>query len=417
MKDKIDKIRATRRAFLGGATGTSAAFFTSPVNAKPAGAGWAVPSDFASHLATLVRAACVPGLCAILVRNGEIAWVHAIGVTKAGTAQKVDADTIFEAASISKAVFAYIALQMADQGILDLEKPLVEYFRPEYLPADPALATITARHVLTHTSGLPNWGDENKPESFTLQFEPGSHFSYSGEGIFWLQLVAEKLTNEGLDVIARRLLFEPAGMTRSTFAAYIDDPNVAWGHVGGRVAKSQGWRDVSGFVSRLAAEWGEPVRNWTQADWVKAGASADPKSSPPKRVRFTNAASSLLTSSQDLARFAVLLSGRRRAPWQVKEATRLTMVSPLVAVRQNVPHWWGLGVEIENGTRGRRVGHEGNNDGRCAAYLATEPDSADALVVMTNDGAGFGVYQRMVQAITGRDQFSFIANESPPLDI
>lgn len=412
-----DQIQTTRRAFVGAATGASGALLTSPVRAKPAVAGWTVPPDFPSRLETLVRAACVPGLCTILVRNGRIAWVHAIGVTKAGTTQKVDADTMLEAASISKAVFAYIALQLADRGIVALDKPLADYFRPDYLPADPALAAITARHVLTHTSGLPNWGEDNQPQSFVPQFQPGSHFSYSGEGIFWLQLVVEKLTGEGLDATARRILFEPAGMTRSTFAAYVDDPNVAWGHVGGRVAKSQGWRDVAGFVSRLAGDWKKPVRDWTQADWVKAGASADPKSSPPKRVRFANAASSLLISSQDLARFAVLLSGRNRAGWQVTETTRAAMTSPIVAVRQGVPHWWGLGVEVENGTNGYRVGHEGNNDGRCAAYMATEPETGNALVIMTNDGAGFGVYQRIVQSITGRDQFSFIANDSPPLDI
>lgn len=412
-----DYIKASRRGFLGMASGTSAALLASSVNAKPAGSDWTVPPDFPSRLATLVRAACVPGLCAILVRNGADAWVDAVGVTKAGTTQKVDADTMFEAASISKAVFAYIVLQLADQGVVNLDKPLVDYYRPDYLPADSALTAVTARHVLTHTSGLPNWGDETKPESLMPLFQPGSHFSYSGEGLFWLQLVVEKLTHEGLDAIARRFLFNPAGMTRSTFAAYVDDPNVAWGHVGGRVAKGQGWRDVSGFVRPLATEWKKPVRDWTQVDWIKAGATADPKSNPPKRVRFANAASSLLTSTRDLARFAVLLSGRDRADWQIKEATRVAMTSPVVAVRQGVPHWWGLGVEIENGTRGHRIGHEGNNDGRCAAYMATEPETGDALVIMTNDGAGFGVYQRMVQTITGRDQLSFIANENPPLDV
>ena len=112
----------------------------------------------------------------------------------------------------------------------------------------------------------------------------------------------------------------------------------------------------------------------------------------------------------------MLLSARPGyAPWQIKEATRTAMTKPAVAVRPGVPHWWGLGLEIEEGTNGLRVGHEGNNDGRCATYCGTEPTSGDALVIMTNDGAGFGVYQRMVRAITNRDQFSFIANENPPL--
>lgn len=385
-------------------------------SSRPPMRSWAVPAGFDADLKTWMAAACVPGLCAVLVRNGKIAWVRAVGVAKVEGGQPLNQDTMFEAASISKAVFAYIALQLADRGALDLDKPLVDHLRPNYLPDDAALATITARHVLTHTSGLPNWGEDSKPASLAPQFTPGTHFSYSGEGFFWLQLVAEHLTGLGLDAMARKMLFVPAGMTRSTFAAYTEDANVSWGHVGGRVAKRQGWRDWSAFIGGLAREWGKPVQDWTQADWIRAGGAFDPKSPPPKRVLFANAAASLVLSAPDLAKFMMLLSPRRDcAPWELKETTRAEMTTPAVAVREGVPHWWGLGVEIEEGTSGRRVGHEGNNDGRCAAYCGAEPVTGDALVIMTNDGAGFGVYQRMVRAITGRDQFSFFANENPPI--
>jgi len=407
---------STRRTFLGTAAGAPGILFVQNASARLPGQRWAIPPGLEADLALLKEAACVPGLCAVLVRRGKIAWTLATGVAKAGTGQMVDADTLFEAASISKAVFAYIALQLVDGGLIDLDRPLAAYLRPAYLPDSPALATITARHVLTHTSGLPNWGEDNKPESFLPQFQPGTHFSYSGEGIFWLQLVAEHITGEGLDAFARRLLFDPAGMKRSTFAAYTEDTNVAWGHTGGRVAKRQGWRDLSGFVRSTAQQWGKPVHSWNQADWVRAGAAFDPKSPPPKRVSFANAAASLLTTAPELARFLMLLSPRPdRAQWEISEATRAAMTKPAFAVRPGVPHWWGLGLEVEQGTNGLRVGHEGNNDGRCATYCATEPATGDALAIMTNDGAGFGVYQRMVRAITGRDQYSFIANENPPL--
>jgi len=407
---------STRRAFIGTAARGSALLLAPKASARSPRKGWSIPSGFETDLAVLKEAACVPGLCAVLVREGKLAWTHATGLAKAGTSQKVDQDTLFEAASISKAVFAYIVLQLADGGRLDLDRPLVDYLRPAYLPASPALAPITARHALTHTSGLPNWGEDNKPESFLPQFQPGTNFSYSGEGLFWLQLVAEHITGEGLDLFARRLLFDPGGMKRSTFAAYTEDANVAWGHVGGRVSKRQGWRDLAGFVGSTAKQWGKPVHDWSQTDWIRAGATFDPKSPPPKRVAFANAAASLLTTAPELARFLTLLSAHRdRASWEISEATRAAMTKPAVAVRPGVPHWWGLGVEIEEGTNGLRVGHEGNNDGRCAAYCATEPGTGDALAIMTNDGAGFGVYQRMVRAITGRDQFSFIANENPPI--
>jgi len=407
---------STRRTFLSTAAGASGLLLAQDAGARPPRQGWTIPAGLESDLAVLKEAACVPGLCAVLVRGGKVAWTHATGLAKAGTSQTIDQDTLFEAASISKAVFAYIVLQLADRGQLDLDRPLVDYLRPAYLPDSTALAPITARHALTHTSGLPNWGEDNKPESFLPQFPPGTHFSYSGEGLFWLQLVAEHITGEGLNLFARRLLFDPAGMKRSTFAAYTEDTNVSWGHVGGRVSKRQGWRDLSGFVGSMAKEWGKPPHDWSQTDWIRAGAAFDPKSPPPKRVAFANAAASLLTTAPELARFLMLLSpSGNRASWELKETTRAAMTKPAVAVRPGVPHWWGLGLEIEQGTNGLRVGHEGNNDGRCATYCATEPATGDALAIMTNDGAGFGVYQRMVRAITGRDQFSFFANENPPL--
>lgn len=407
---------STRRTFLGTAAGASGLLLAQDAGARPPRQGWTIPAGLESDLAVLKEAACVPGLCAVLVRGGKVAWTHATGLAKAGTSQTIDQDTLFEAASISKAVFAYIVLQLADRGELDLDRPLVDYLRPAYLPDSLALAPITARHALTHTSGLPNWGEDNKPESFLPQFQPGTHFSYSGEGLFWLQLVAEHITGEGLGLFARRLLFDPAGMKRSTFAAYTEDANVSWGHVGGRVSKRQGWRDLAGFVGSTAKQWGKPAHDWSQTDWIRAGAAFDPKSPPPKRVAFANAAASLLTTTPELARFLMLLSPRsNRASWELKETTRVAMTKPAVAVRPGVPHWWGLGLEIEQGTNGLRVGHEGNNDGRCATYCATEPATGDALAIMTNDGAGFGVYQRMVRMITGRDQFSFFANENPPL--
>lgn len=406
-----------RRVFLGtAAAATAGLLITDDSNAQSSAISWAIPPRFESDLATWMDAACVPGLCAVLVHHGKVVWVHSVGILKAGTSQTVDQNTMFEAASISKAVFAYIVLQLVDNGTLDLDKPLSNYFRPAYFPDDPSLNSITSRQVLTHTSGLPNWGEDGKPESFLPLFPPGTHFSYSGEGIFWLQLVAEHLTGYGVDALAHRMLFDPAGMKRSTFAGYTEETNVSWMHSGGRVTKSQDWRDVSGFVGKLAQDWGKPVEEWTQTDWVRAGSEANPLSPPPLRVRFANAASSLLITAPDLARFALLLSPHgHRAAWEIKDTSRVAMTSPLVTVRDQVPHWWGLGLEIENGTQGHRVGHEGNNDGHCATYLGTEPSTGNALVVMTNDGAGFGVYQRMVRAITGHDQYSFIANENPPL--
>ena len=128
------------------------------------------------------------------VRDGVLReYVHGV-VGDAGSA-KVDARTTFEAASLSKVVGAYIALRLVDQGLIDLDTPLREYWRsPRIGDADPASA-ITARMVLNHTTGLPNW--QISPSNPAIDgtplessFAPGARFAYSGEGFYLLQQFA-----------------------------------------------------------------------------------------------------------------------------------------------------------------------------------------------------------------------------------
>lgn len=315
---------------------------------------------------------------------------------------------------MSKAVFAYAVLQLVERGVIALDRPLAGYHRPPYLPPDARIDRITARHVLTHTSGLRNWGEEGTPDTFHPMFEPGSRVSYSGEGFFWLQLVVEKLTGLGLDALLRAQLFEPAGMNHSMFA--LDQEvtrNLAAGHVGGRRAANQGMRDILALVTPLAKQWHKPVRDWSHDDWLRSAAALDP-GRPTRRVRFQNAASSLFTTATDYARFlGLMMDGTPRASWQISDALRREMISPLHTVQPGEALWRGLGWSIERCADQVRFGHEGNNDGRFTAYSGGEARPGRGLVILTNADAGFGVYQRLVRAITGCDQWSFIANLAP----
>jgi CubicO group peptidase (beta-lactamase class C family) len=324
-------------------------------------------------------------------------------------------DTLFEAASMSKAVFAYGVLQLVERGVIGLDRPLAGYHRPPYLPPDPRIDRITARHVLTHTSGLRNWGEEGTADTFRPTFEPGSRVGYSGEGFFWLQLVVERLTGRGLDALLRAQLFEPAGMRHSMFALDQDATrNLAAGHVGGRRAAGQGMRDILGLVTPLAKQWNKPVRDWSHDDWLRSAAALDP-GRPTRRVRFQNAASSLYTTAADYARFlGLMMDGEPRASWQISDALRRQMISPLHAVQPDEALWRGLGWSIERCAGEVRFGHEGNNDGRFTAYSGGEARPGRGLVILTNADGGFGVYQRLVRAITGCDQLSFVANLAPP---
>src|SRR5215467_468183 len=132
----------------------------------------------------LMREADIPGMSITLIRGGKIAWHGNFGVKNAKSAQPIDDDTVFEAASLSKPVFAYAVLKLVEQGKLGLDVPLTSYLPKPYI-ADDRLKEITARFVLSHRTGFPNWRGEGNP--LTIHFTPGERFSYSGEGFVYLQ--------------------------------------------------------------------------------------------------------------------------------------------------------------------------------------------------------------------------------------
>ena len=213
----------------------------------------------------------------------------------------------------------------------------------------------------------------------------------------------------------RELLFEPAGMKHSMFMLDTEAAsNLAYGHLAGRRAPQQGIRDILGLVTPLARTWNKPLRDWTHADWLRSAAALDP-GRPTQRVRFQNAASSLFTTADDFARFlALLMDDTTRAPWQISDALRRQMIAPLIAVRAGSSLARGLGWSVEPCHGELRFGHEGNNDGRFTAYVAGEANTGNGLVVLTNAGAGFQVYQWIVRQVTGCDQLSFLADLGLP---
>ncbi|MDQ3749664.1 MAG: beta-lactamase family protein [Acidobacteriota bacterium] len=162
----------------------------------------------------LMRDGEVPGLSIAVIRDAKIVWQQSFGVANSATNQPVSDDTIFEAASLSKPVFAYGVLRLVEKDKLDLDTPLVKYLPKPYVENDERAGLITARMVLTHTTGFPNWSI-NQP--LKTQFNPGEMFSYSGEGFVYLQKVVEHLTGQQLDAVMRKEVFEPLGMTSSSY--------------------------------------------------------------------------------------------------------------------------------------------------------------------------------------------------------
>jgi CubicO group peptidase (beta-lactamase class C family) len=136
-----------------------------------------------------------------------------MGVTELDGTQAVSDRTVFDVASLSKPVVAYAVLQLADAGAFQLDDPLSK-FVSSIVPHDQASASITARHVLTHTSGLPNLRGKDPLE---IHFRPGAWFSYSSVGFSYLQSAVEAVTSAPLEATMRRLVFEPLAMRTSSF--------------------------------------------------------------------------------------------------------------------------------------------------------------------------------------------------------
>lgn len=293
----------------------------------------------------------VPGVAAVRVNGDAITTWH-WGTTRAGTMEPVTADTVFEAASLGKPVFAYAVMTLVRGGEFDLDTPLVRYFGRPYIENDPRVNRITARHVLSHSTGFPNWRPRHwtaNPGDLTMDFTPGERFRYSGEGYVYLQRVAEKITGQDLQTFVERRVFDPLGMTRSTFAWSIDGGDIyAHPHDGD----------------------GHPR---------------------DKHVGRTNAASSLHTTTADLGRFLQAM---------LREGTAEIMLAPQIDISD--PLAWSLGWGLEHQPGGDVFWQWGDN-GTFHHFMAGSRHTGRAAAVLTNGRNGTPVYRVIIPMLLGHD--------------
>lgn len=320
----------------------------------------------------LMEQATVPGLSAAVVRNGQTYWLHGFGIMNATSSQPVTPDTVFEAASLSKPVFTYAVLKLVDQGKLSLDTPLTAYLSKPYIEGDDRLAKITARLVLSHRTGFPNWRGDGNP--LTIRFTPGERFSYSGEGFVYLERAVEQITGKPLNDFMTEAVFRPLGMASSSYV----------------------WR--SDFDARAAT-----------------GHDADGQPVEKRKPTEANAASSLHTTARDYALFlSAVLTGTG-----LKPATLGEMETPQVALdpactncTDRVPRelsknlFWGLGWGIERTEKDVSLWHWGDN-GAFKCFVAAKPEDKTAIVMFTNSENGLSIAKPIVQDAMGSEQLAF----------
>jgi len=174
----------------------------------------------------------VPGASVSLIHDGKLAYHRTFGVKNTLTGEPVTDTTLFEAASITKSVFAFAVMRLVERGVIDLDKPLFEYLPFNNISGDPRSKSITARIVLSHRSGLTNWpwggpGTFRNGGTADLKFEPGSAYEYSGEAFNYLGRVIEKLTGKTLSEVLDEEVSRPMGLENTYYALNEEQAEVA----------------------------------------------------------------------------------------------------------------------------------------------------------------------------------------------
>src|SRR5277367_670084 len=172
----------------------------------------------------LMQAAKVTGIGIALLNDDKIVYLKSYGYRDKENALPLTVDSTMSAASLTKVAFAYMVIQLVQEHALDLDKPVYQYLPrplPEYdnykdLAGDDRYKKITARMLLSHTSGFPNWRWFTDEKKLQIYFEPGSRFAYSGEGLALLQLVVETITGKPLGELMRERVFQPIGMNHTS---------------------------------------------------------------------------------------------------------------------------------------------------------------------------------------------------------
>jgi len=305
--------------------------------------------DLASTVEPLMAKYHVPGVVIAKIEDGKVAWVRGFGM--ASDDAKVSDDTVFEAASLSKPLFALAVMKMAATGPLDLDRPLTWVMNKPW-PEDPQVQKITARMVLDHTSGLPNRADG----PLEVMFPPGSRWSYSGEGYRLLQRALHDLTGQSLESLVRGAAIVPISM------------------------RSTSWRPAPGVALATGHDRdGHPI-------------AASAPDTP-------DAASSLLTTAGDYAKFVAAIVNARvidmRPP--TIELTR----TPQVDVDKSLGLAWGLGWAIQRTDVGNVFFQWGSNPG-FKAFALGDPVERDGIVILTNGDNGLEIAEPVTKAVLGR---------------
>jgi CubicO group peptidase (beta-lactamase class C family) len=297
---------------------------------------------------------------------------HYYGKPNADEPGSVNGSTVFQAASLSKCVFAYIVLRLADRKIISLDTPLSHYYTYDRIKADTAAQQITARMVLQHRTGFPNWAYNPTSKEWAKSVlktrqPPGKFFSYSGEGFMYLQLAVEHLLKQSLEKIAAQEVFIPLNMKSSSFL------------------------------------WQPRFNNSGAYGHNKSG-----EMTGRNEYFLPGAAYSLLTTAADYSIFVqALMDGRGLSPATHKQMFRDTtsiLKKDSSAGEAGSHISWGPGVGIQRNELGTAIWHWGDN-GDFKSFFIGFPALHKSLAYFSNNEKGLDILAAVLDYYFGKHEW------------
>jgi len=327
-------------------------------------------------LAERMAALHVPGVSIAVMRNGKLEWAKGYGVAGSGGAA-VNADTLFQAGSISKPLAALAALRLVEQGKLSLDTDINTYLTSWKLAASDAAKgkVVTLRQLLTHTGGMTvhgfpgyatgvpvpsvvqvlNGGPPANTPAIRIEAEPGTKWNYSGGGFTIMQQAVVDVSPKTFPALLHDTVLAPMGMTRSTYEQPL--PSAARSNA------------AEPFDSK-----GQPIAG---------GAHTYPEM----------AAAGLWTTPSELVRYAMEI----RSSLDGKSSR---VISPSMT-RQMLTAGiggWGLGLQIGGPPGNPWFGHGGANEGFRNDFFVYEK-SGDGVFIMTNGDNGGALANEIERAV------------------
>ncbi|MEN0006659.1 MAG: serine hydrolase [Bacteroidota bacterium] len=304
----------------------------------------------------------IEGVSFLAFKQGKVAYKKHYGVDNAYARTKIDDQTLFEVASITKPIFAFAALKLYERGLLDLDQPLHEILPFKQIQEEPFAPLLTARIILSHRSGLPNWPRNG---ALAFSFRPGTNFGYSGTAYQYLGRVMEKLTGKDINTILQEEVCKPLGIEHF----YFKEHEYVTQH------KSHG--HFNGFPGLID----QPKEPWI--------------------------AGSLMTNTEELLKFLHAIKQRKGLKQETYDLMLVKQIATPEDFRENVwghEEYMGLGFFVEETPYGKVFKHSGNN-GDFKAIFKIYDGLDGGYILLTNGNTGHFIIENIERVLLDPTMF------------